>query len=51
MLIRYVKYDWAARHEVWDVLALDSEEPGALCRGHLHSDVATGDGSKWERVA
>ncbi len=51
MLIRYVKFDWAQCHEIWDVLALEGYEAGTLVKALLHNDVATGDGAKWERFA
>lgn len=51
MLIRYVKYNWVERHEVWDVLDLDTPEAGRVCGALLHADVASGDGSGWERIA
>lgn len=48
MLIRYVSYNWAECHEVWDVLDLDSSEAGRICRGFLY--VSDGD-LKWQPIA
>lgn len=50
MLIRYVSYNWEKRHEVWDVLDLDTHEAGRVCVGLLHNTEASGDGAKWERI-
>ncbi len=51
VLVRYVKYNWEQRHEIWDVLALEGDEAGRLVKGLMHGDTANGDGSRWERVA
>ena len=46
LLVRYKRYNWGERYEVWDVLDLNTDLAGRICEGHLHDQL-----KGWERVA
>ncbi len=51
VLLKYIAYDWREDQEIWSVLALEGDEAGTILKGYLHNKVATGDRTRWERVA